>query len=137
MRLLGVDLGTKSMGLSITDSNQQIINPLKTFTYPNQDVMQCANHIQKLCTEYNNIELVVIGLPNNPHGQTSKTFDLVQKLGQILSNKRIAYQFCSEEYTTVESRSFLKMELGLKNSEVKRKQDAISACKILERYLKH
>jgi RNase H-fold protein (predicted Holliday junction resolvase) len=48
MRLLGIDLGTKTMGLAITDSLQMVASGLENFEYKNNDLNICIQKIKDL-----------------------------------------------------------------------------------------
>ena len=64
MRILGLDLGTKTLGVSITDKMGIIVSPLKVIRFPFEDYNKALEEVQKIVLEYN-VSLVVLGLPKN------------------------------------------------------------------------
>ena len=64
MRVLALDLGTKTLGLAITDASATISYPLTTLRYNNEDYMYLVNELKKIIEE-KKVELLVLGLPKN------------------------------------------------------------------------
>jgi putative Holliday junction resolvase len=64
MRILGIDLGTKSMGLAITDNTQTIVNGISNFEFTRNNYQQCIDEISKILKQYQNeIKQIVLGHP--------------------------------------------------------------------------
>ena len=76
-RLLGIDLGSKTIGLAVSDQGLNIANPLKTIQRKKFTVD--AKELIKLC-ENHNVGGLVYGLPLNmsgsigPQAQSTKSF---------------------------------------------------------------
>jgi putative Holliday junction resolvase len=76
-RLLGVDLGTKTIGLALSDVEHRIATPLKTLR--RQKFTADAAALLALCREYD-VGALVIGLPLNmdgsegPRAQSTRAF---------------------------------------------------------------
>jgi putative Holliday junction resolvase len=64
MRILAIDLGTKNMGLAITDKSATIINALNNFTFTQNNSSACYQKIKSVVETYNNeIDTIVLGWP--------------------------------------------------------------------------
>ena len=50
-RLIGVDMGSKRVGLSISDENRKIATPLKTINYTNINIL--IDELEKILNENN------------------------------------------------------------------------------------
>ena len=59
-RLIGVDMGSKRVGLSISDENRKIATPLKTVNYENTQIL--ADELKKIANE-NNVHAIIFGNP--------------------------------------------------------------------------
>ncbi|UMY19210.1 Holliday junction resolvase RuvX [Methylobacterium organophilum] len=76
-RLIGLDLGTKTIGLALCDVGRQIASPLETIR--RVKFTPDATRVAKLCTEHR-VGGLVIGLPLNmdgsegPRAQSSRAF---------------------------------------------------------------
>ncbi len=64
-RLIGIDLGSKTIGLALTDAGRQIASPLETIW--RRKFTQDAEHLLGLCQKHGVFGLV-IGLPLNMDG---------------------------------------------------------------------
>ena len=62
MRTLGMDLGTKTLGLAISDKQGIIASPYKLIKYHNID--DAVNEVLKII-EKEKVENLVLGLPKN------------------------------------------------------------------------
>ncbi len=81
-RLIGLDLGSKKIGVSICDENQSIATPFKTLIKSNFN-----NLIKelKLIIEENNIKGIIIGNPINMDGTYGKASQSAQTIASNLS----------------------------------------------------
>lgn len=138
MRALGLDLGTKTMGIAITDSNKKIASGLENFSYAKNDLMCCINRIKKLFINYPDIDTIVLGSPLYPSGDKSPNCLLVDKMKLLIENniKNVKVLLEDERYTTLEATGMLK-EIGLKASQIKKIKDKMSAVVILNSWLEH
>jgi putative Holliday junction resolvase len=137
MRLIGIDLGTKTMGIAITDSLQIIANGLENFTYANNDLNLCINKIKSLLDRYqNDVAKIILGYPTNVNGTKNERTLLIERFHQLLRNQiQIPIELQDERYTTLKATGFLKYEGGLKSSQIKKIKDKMSAVMILDEYM--
>ena len=64
-RLIGVDMGTRKVGISISDENRKIATPMKTIDYKNIEYL--GSEMQKIVKE-NDINAIIFGNPLNMDG---------------------------------------------------------------------
>ncbi len=64
-RLIGVDMGSKRVGLSISDENRKIATPLKAVNYEN--IQTLSDELKKIANE-NNVHAIIFGNPKNMDG---------------------------------------------------------------------
>ena len=67
MRYLGLDLGTKTLGVAITDKSNTIASPYKTIRFNFEDYESSLIELEKIISE-NKITEMVLGLPINMDG---------------------------------------------------------------------
>ena len=77
-KLLGIDLGTKRIGLAISDPEGKIVSPLRVVDI-GPSLEQCAHIILEAASEYEAGGLV-IGLPLNMNGTESPQAKLSKSL---------------------------------------------------------
>ncbi|MDR3330437.1 MAG: Holliday junction resolvase RuvX [Mycoplasmataceae bacterium] len=139
MRLLGIDLGTKTMGLAITDSIQMLASGLENFEYANNDLNICVNKINSLLSRYqNDVEKIILGYPTNVNNTKNERTLLVEQFYELLkrivpTNIKIVLQ--DERYTTLKATGMMKFDVGLKSSQIKKIKDKMSAVVILQEYM--
>ena len=132
MSVLGLDLGTKTLGIAISKTNI-ISNPYKTIRYDNIDIL-----IKEVLTIINieNVNKIILGLPKNMNNTTGdaarRSMEFKERLEQLTN---VPIILIDERLSTVEAENIL-----LKNdmSRKKRKDiiDSAAAMIILDTYLR-
>ena len=82
IRLIGLDLGTKRIGVSICDENQSIATPFKTLI--KKDTKQFINEIKEIVDE-NDVKAIIIGNPINMDGSQGKSSQSVKDVASYIS----------------------------------------------------
>lgn len=133
MRTLGMDLGTKTLGLALSDKLGIIANPYKTLRY--NDIDELVSEVTTLIDELK-VEDLVLGYPknmNNTLGEAvERTLTFKEKL-EASVNKTV--NLVDERLSTVEAERAL---IGADMSRKNRKEviDSVAASIILDTYLK-
>ncbi len=126
---LGIDFGTKTIGLAISFLN--IPMPLKNIS--NDD--NVIKNIHAIIKD-ENIDIVVLGLPLNASGTESDRTKIVKQFYNKLKEEINQPIFLVDErYTTKNTIEELK-NYSYKSSKIKTIKDMNSACKILEEFEK-
>ena len=134
MKYLGLDLGTKTLGVSISDINGKISLPLTTIRYDNEDYDYLISELEKIVLE-NKIEKIVLGLPknmNNTIGERAlKTLDFKE---MIEKNLNIEVNMQDERLSTVSSEKFL-ISNDISRKKIKQVIDKMASQVILQSFL--
>ena len=80
-RLIGLDLGSKRIGVSICDEKQSIATPFKTINKSN--VNELIKELKGLIIEYN-IKGIIIGNPINMDGSLGRSAQSVNDVSKII-----------------------------------------------------
>ena len=83
-RLIGLDLGSKRIGVSICDEKQSIATPLKTLNKTSVDNLVSE---LKMIIEENSIKGVIIGYPINMDGTLGRSAQSVHDVSNNLDKK--------------------------------------------------
>ena len=78
MRYLGLDLGTKTLGVALTDKSNTISTPLKTIRFDFEDYESVISELKDII-ENNNVGEIALGIPINMDGSkgfAAETFKL-------------------------------------------------------------
>ena len=82
IRIIGLDLGTKRIGVSICDENQSIATPFKTLI--KKDTKQFIDEIKEIVDE-NDVKAIIIGNPINMDGSQGKSSQSVKDVAKNIS----------------------------------------------------
>ncbi len=133
MRLLGLDLGTKTLGIAVSDKTQTIASPLKTITYKSNYETLFPLIKQIIIDE--NIKKIILGFPKNMNNtlgsRAQETIEFQKKLEKYLNIEVILQD---ERRSSIEAESYL-LEANLSRLKRKQKIDVVSAVIILQTYL--
>ncbi len=100
-RLIGIDMGTKRIGISICDENRKIATPFETINYENMSKL--ASRLNEIIFE-NNIKGIIVGLPLNMDGTEGSSVQSVKDKFKSIKNKIIIpYAFWDERLSTIGS----------------------------------
>ena len=83
-RLIGLDLGSKRIGVSICDEKQSIATPLKTLNKTSADNL--INEL-KMIIEENSIKGIIVGYPMNMDGTLGRSAQSVHDVANNLDKK--------------------------------------------------
>jgi len=134
MRYLGLDLGTRTLGLSLSDTTLTIASTLKTIRYEENDYEFLLRELENIIKEYN-ISKLILGYPknmNNTIGERCQTTLEFQKLLVERFNIEVILQ--DERLTTVEATNYM-IAADISRKKRKKKIDSLAANIILQTYL--
>lgn len=130
-RILAVDLGSKRIGLAITDPLRMIASPFKTLHYRSEKKLMADLLV---VIEANAVETVVIGLPLHEDGRESEGSTRSRTFAAKLNRRGVDTVLWDERYTSRDAEESLR-RCGLDRRRALSKIDSIAASYILEDYL--
>lgn len=135
MRILGLDYGSKTVGVAISDPLGYTAQPLETITRKEENKLRrTAARITELVRQYQ-VEKIVLGLPENMDGtfgeRVQKTLEFQALIGRRTGLEVILWD---ERLTTVEADEVLQ-ECKVPRGDRKKVIDQVAACLILREYL--
>ena len=128
-RLIGVDMGTKRVGLSISDENRKIATPLKTINYENIQIF--INELDKIINE-NNVHVIIIGNPKNMDGTEGTSSQSVKDKGKLKYEKFKIPVFLWDERLSTVGAFNLSSQLDVKVTKRVKNIDENAAAFILQ-----
>ena len=136
MRILGLDYGSKTVGVAMTDALGMTVQPYKTIQRDRESKLrQTLSEIAEIVEQYQ-IAKIVMGLPLNMDDtegdRAAKTRDFAEKLKLRVA---VPIEFTDERLTTMEAEEILDQS-GIPRSEQKKVIDQVAAQLILEQYLR-
>jgi putative holliday junction resolvase len=134
MKLLGIDYGSKRVGLALSDEGASFAFPYKIIA----NDMSLLDAIHNICgTE--DVAAIVLGLSHDLSGKPNKIMGSIEELKHNLETELdLPVYFQKEFMTTVEARGRAGKESNNARKTIKEKAsaaDASAAALILQRYL--
>jgi putative Holliday junction resolvase len=133
MKCLGMDLGTKTLGLATSDKLGIISSPYKVLRY--EDVNKLVDEVVNIIKELK-IEVLVLGYPKNMNNSLGEAVNRTMHFKELLEEKvDMEINLIDERLSTVEAENYL---IGEDMRREKRKEiiDAVAASIILDTYLR-
>ena len=132
MRILGLDFGSKTVGVAVSDGLLLTAQGVETIERKDENKLRktCAR-IEELIAEYEITE-IVLGLPNNTEGER---VEKTKAFGEMLERRTgLPVHYWDERLTTVAAEQIL-MESGVRRENRKAVIDKVAAGLILQGYL--
>ena len=135
MRCLGLDLGTKTLGLAMSDKTNFIASPYRVLRWDGDNYELLFRDLDNIIKD-NNITDLVLGLPKNMNNTLGFAAERSLKFKEALESRyNMEVHMIDERLSTMEATNYL---LTADVSRKKRKQvvDGVAASIILDTYLK-
>lgn len=135
MRFLGLDLGTRTLGIAISDKTNTIATPLETIRFSEGKYEELMNPLKKMILEKNITDLV-LGLPKNMDNSCGFAADRSLNFQKLLEEYlQVPVHLVDERLSTKEAENLL-IASDMKRIKRKKVIDNVAAAIILETYLK-
>lgn len=132
MRILGLDVGEKTIGVAISDPLGYTAQGVKTIRRQNKKVD--IEELISLCSEYN-VDTIVVGLPKNMNGTIGPTGEKILNFCELIKESiNIPIKMWDERLTTVAANRAM-LEADLSRAKRKKLVDKIASTYILQGYL--
>ena len=134
-RILGLDYGTKTVGVALSDELHITAQPLETITRKDANKLRKTYaRIEELVKEYD-VEKIVLGLPKNMNNTAGERVVATEAFRDKLAARTgLEIVMWDERLSTVSAMSVLK-EGGVRREDRKQYVDKLAASLILQGYL--
>ena len=135
MRILGLDFGSKTVGVAVSDGLLLTAQGVETIERKDENKLRktCAR-IEELIAEYEITE-IVLGLPKNMNNTEGERVEKTKAFGEMLERRTgLPVHYWDERLTTVAAEQIL-MESGVRRENRKAVTDNVAAGLILQGYL--
>jgi putative Holliday junction resolvase len=128
--ILGLDLGTKTIGLALSDAGRMIASPLATLA--RRKFAQDMADLEALITKHN-VGALVIGLPvemtgaEGPRAQAARSF-----AAEVLKRRELPIAFWDERLSTAAVQRMMTDEMDLSRRRRGELVDKVAAAYILQ-----
>lgn len=129
-KIIGLDIGKKRIGISISDIMGLIAHPVETIA--REPEKAAIEKINKICKD-NDVKTIVAGLPknmNNTIGEQAQ--DCIDFMNAFKDEYEVVFE---DERLTSRQAEYILAQTGRKYTKDKKLVDLKSACIILQQYL--
>lgn len=133
MRILGLDLGTKTLGISISDNLGIIASNYGLVNFKEEDYDEAINKLMPIINEFK-IKKVVLGLPKNMDNSLGFASKRSLLFKEKLEKQNLEVILQDERLSSVEANNLL-INSDISRKKRKKNVDSVSAVIILQRYL--
>lgn len=133
-RLLGLDLGSKTLGVSISDPYGMIARVYDTFRFSEDDYNAAIAYLMKII-EKEQISTIVLGYPRHMNGDVGIRGKISEDFKQkILQKKQINVILWDERLSTISVNKAM-IDGNMRREKRKQHKDELAAVVILQDYL--
>ena len=135
MRIMGLDFGSKTVGVAISDPLLLTAQGIEIIRRKEENKLrQTLARVEELIVEYGVVE-IVLGYPKNMNNTEGVRVELTKEFQDKLERRTgLPVTLWDERLTTVAADKAM-MEAGIRREERKEHVDRIAACFILQGYL--
>ena len=134
MRYLGLDLGSKTLGIAISDLTETLATTLTTLNFKNENYDELVLMLEDIIKE-NSIGKIVLGFPKNMDNTIGQRAEITLEFKQKLEDYyHLEVILQDERLTSVISNQVMIMA-DMSREKRKKKVDGIAAQLILQSYL--
>ena len=134
-RLMGLDFGSKTVGVALSDPTGLIASPLEIIEREREDKLRKTfSRIEELIEEYK-VTKIVLGLPLNMDSSEGERVRKTEEFKEALERRTgLEIVLWDERLSTVEAHDIMT-EAGVKGIDRKKFVDKIAASIILQGYM--
>ena len=132
-KAIGLDLGTTSLGIAVSDS-LGLVHPRKAFFFPKKAYRRAIAYFYSLVEE-TGTKTAALGLPLNMDGTEGPRAEITREFGELLTKRSgIPVIYVDERLTTVSAERML-IDADVRRDKRKKVIDKVAATIILQSYL--
>ncbi|MFH1368694.1 MAG: Holliday junction resolvase RuvX [Elusimicrobiota bacterium] len=132
-RILGIDYGTKRIGIAVTDALGITVQPLTVME--RKSAAEDIRRINEIISE-KQVGTIVVGMPSNMNGTPGRLSDEIKwYAGKLKEGTGLPVEFVEERLTTFSAERMLTEEADMPRSKRKKVRDKIAAVFILQNYM--
>ena len=133
MRYLGLDLGSKTLGIAVSDKQGVIASNYKTIKH-DEEYEMLLDEVQKLVDELD-IEAVVLGFPKNMNNTVGPKGELSLEFKEKLEERLSIPVYLQDERLSTKSATDMLISGNVSRKKRKKVVDSVAATIILQTFL--
>ena len=133
MRYLGLDLGSRTLGVAVSDKTGMIASSYKTIRH-NEDYEELLYEVRSLVNELE-VDAIVLGFPKNMNNTIGPKGELSLQFKEKLEKKLSIPVYLQDERLSTKSATDMLISGNVSRKNRKKVVDSVAATIILQTYL--
>lgn len=134
MRYIGLDLGTKTLGVAVSDKTETIASAITTLRFSENNPEEVLDDLTKIMNEYK-VGAIVIGLPKNMNNSLGFAAERTKEFVKVLNNTYDIPVYEQDERLSSVTANNVLLQADISRKKRKSKVDTVAATVILQNYL--
>lgn len=134
MKYIGLDLGSRTLGIAISDELGFLARALETYRFPEDAYDLACDYVCKICKR-ENVNTVILGLPKHMNGDQGIRAQISYDFKHLLEEKANLKVILEDERLTTVLVDKAMIFGNVRRNERKQKKDEMAAVVILQNYL--
>ena len=134
MKYVGLDLGSKTLGIAISDELGFLARAVETYRFEEDDYESAVNYTIEFCKK-NNVKTVVLGLPKHMNGDDGIRAQISYDFKANVESKSDIKVVLEDERLTTIIVDRAMITGNVRRKDRKDKKDEMAAVFILQKYL--
>lgn len=134
MRYIGLDLGTKTLGVAVSDKTETIASAITTLRFSENNPEEILDDLTKIMDEYK-VGAIVIGLPKNMNNSLGFAAERTKEFVKVLNNTYDIPVYEQDERLSSVTANNVLLQADISRKKRKSKVDTVAATVILQNYL--
>ena len=133
-KILGLDLGTRTIGIAVSDGLEMIASALETYRFRENDFDSALKRVEEIVKE-KKVYKIILGFPKHMNGDVGEKALLCQEFGDKLKELLGIEVILEDERWTTKLAENRLLEFDLSRNKRKKIIDKMAAVVILQNYL--
>ena len=133
MKALGLDLGSKTLGIAISDLTRTLARGLETYRFQEEDYTSALDYLLKVI-EREKISTIVLGYPKNMDGTVGKQGQVSEHFKAMIESKSHCEVILWDERLS-SKQAVHSLTQNTKKSKRKKRTDEVAAIILLQSFL--
>ena len=134
MKVVGLDLGSRTLGIAISDELGFLARAVETYRFNEDDYESAVNYTIEFCNK-NNVKTVVLGLPKHMNGDDGIRAQISYDFKANVESKSDIKVVLEDERLTTIIVDRAMITGNVRRKDRKDKKDEMAAVVILQKYL--
>ncbi len=134
MKILGFDLGSKTLGVAVSDYLEILANPIGTFRFETNQLQEALEYAKMVVKEHG-AKKIVLGLPKNMDGSIGSQAQYSLDFKKMLEDALAIEVVLIDERLTSRMANQVMIKADVSRQKRKTHVDKLAACIILQTYL--